>query len=201
MFLEGEPAAPAVDLRVLGVMLWTGGTQLSWARRNGAPTPGLHRYRVTGLPWVGYAIPQALGCAVGRPPDALVVEAAFVHRNAKTGLHIARTAGRIDAGIQLALKVPLPCREVLPSAWRTAIGLPTAADREEAKALALLHVPTLLPDLVPYLDLLGRDCDHIADAAGIALAGMRYSAWDVKLWAQVEATHRARHRSRRRKKT
>lgn len=216
VLIEGLPSSLGAEIRVLGALTWkavAAGYLVTWARPLlfGLGAVELFRYTMSSLPHVGYAIPKILGCqgsAYASPahgdndaPDALVVEDTYASPvNPKAGLRVARMAGRLDGGIQLALKVPIAIREVLPGAWRGALGLPKSRDRETAKAASLAQIPVLLPGLQPFHDALGK-VDHLTDAAGIALTGLRYSAWEDEAWAVLAAEAKARRKPRRKKPT
>jgi Holliday junction resolvasome RuvABC endonuclease subunit len=123
------------------------------------------------------------------PPrvDAVVIEAAYLARgpkkNVAVALSLARFGGIVLGAVHSRLTTARgafhspPAAEAAPTAWRSVLGL-SGKDREESKARVLRGMPVLVPNLREVLAVLGETNDDVADAAGVALAGLRLRAWE-----------------------
>lgn len=128
-----------------------------------------------------HATLHALACCIregalrvcGEAPFQVACEAPHIALNPQTGIHVAITTGKLIG----PLEVHAPITLIQPNAWRAGVlGLPWKTKREDAKAVSLSRLPTLLPGLQAILTqtaiLLGaaeNQLDHLTDAAGLAL--------------------------------
>jgi hypothetical protein len=108
----------------------------------------------------------------------LACEDAYVGRNKKTSIIVARNAGRICGPLEAHAHNHKP-EFVKANVWRkSAIGTKsstkrhTEGDKLGTKELSLLLVPQKVLDLPEILDKLGHE-DDITDSAGVALWGTK----------------------------
>ena len=98
---------------------------------------------------------------------SIAIEDAYVGRSAKTGIGVAKFAGRIVGVIEGYLN-----REAMwtsAGGWRKVVlDLPHFTKREECKKASIERIPAMVEGLPIALRKLGK-LDHITDASGIAL--------------------------------
>lgn len=99
--------------------------------------------------------------------DRLGCEDAYLGKNPRTALSLARWTGGVTAPVEEACGVT--ARWHRAGAWRKALlGLPVATPREQAKRASLAGMPLRVEGLRAVLGVLG-ELDHVADAAGVAV--------------------------------
>ena len=97
----------------------------------------------------------------------LACEDAYIGKNFKTGIIVARFAGSISGVIEATCGVKI--NWVRATAWRHFLfRLNPFTSRKKAKISSLKLIPILLCDINIYTERLGK-LDHITDAAGVAL--------------------------------
>ena len=97
----------------------------------------------------------------------VAVEDAYVGRNPRTSVHVARSAGLLVGPVEQAYDVTASW--VAAAEWRaTVLGLPRNTTRADAKRVSVQYLPARVPGLRA---LCGADgiADHMTDAAGVAV--------------------------------
>jgi len=96
-------------------------------------------------------------------------EDAYVGRNKKTSLIVAKFAGLIAGATHNYTRSRQKVVWVQPNKWRhELIKVPYFTKREQVKKLSLELVPNVIPTITQHLNKLGV-LDHITDAAGVAM--------------------------------
>ena len=104
--------------------------------------------------------------AAGLQPVSLACEDAYLGRNPRTVIVVARASGMLMGPMEALLK--LDTRWVRAADWRNIVlGLPPATKREVAKSASLRLMPARCPGTGAVLAVAG-ELDHITDAAGVA---------------------------------
>jgi len=97
----------------------------------------------------------------------LACEDAYIGKNFKTGIIVARFGGCISGVIEAVCDVKTNWVQAIK--WRHFLfRLNPFTPRKKAKFSSLKLIPTLLCDISIYLERLG-ELDHLTDAAGVAL--------------------------------
>ncbi len=115
-------------------------------------------------------------------PLSILSEGPYVGKNPQSSLSIARTGAALEAVVGFRLEMP-KTRTVAPRSWRRVLGI-SAHEREAAKEASLAFVPRFVDGLAEAMAVIGI-VDHVTDAAGVAVVGLRCEAWrgTPKEWA------------------
>ena len=97
---------------------------------------------------------------------SVAVEDAYVGRNPRTSVHVARSAGLLVGPVEQAYDVTASW--VAAAEWRAAVlGLPRNTSRADAKRVSVQYLPARVPGLRALCGASGI-ADHMTDAAGVA---------------------------------
>ncbi len=97
---------------------------------------------------------------------SVAVEDAYLGRNPRTSIHVARSAGLLVGPVEQAYDVTASW--VAAAEWRAAVlGLPRNTSRADAKRVSVQYLPARVPGLRALCGASGV-ADHMTDAAGVA---------------------------------
>lgn len=167
---EGSAVLRDASGNVEGIIVWKPVTRNRRKRLQVLWTVGSTPVRSSKIPFR----PGALGVLVAQAfaidsTFKIAAEDAYVGKNARTSLALARWNGGIVAAIEEAAGIT--AEWVLPDVWRRAvIGTTPGTKRADVKAASLRYIPARIPTLAPRATLLGGAgaADHVTDAAGVS---------------------------------
>jgi hypothetical protein len=142
---------------------------------------GVAPLQLQGLPG-GWALGSALVDYFGRwamlagQRVHVVAEDIYIGENPRTAVELAKFAGAIVSRVE-HWSPGGEASWVKPAMWRLPLlGLPIRTKRDVAKAASLRGMPLRVQGLPELLAVLGKDNDHVTDAAGVAEWGARQPA-------------------------
>lgn len=99
----------------------------------------------------------------------VAAEDVYIGENPRTAVELAKFAGAIASHVE-HLDPRGECKWIKPAEWRHVIlGLNIRTKRDAAKEVSVRLMPRRVEGLDQLLDVLGRDNDHVCDAAGVAV--------------------------------
>lgn len=112
---------------------------------------------------------EVVRLAGGAPSLLVMVEDVYIGLDARAATSLARTSGALAGPVEAL--AGREARLVMPGEWRArVIGLALRSTaREDAKAAAIERIPPLVEG---WTLLVEQTTEHVADAVGIALAGV-----------------------------